>query len=208
MKKALKILMIILIVTVGTTYAHKSFEIYISKISVRDYTAYERDLSFNIYYVSKERIKDEDLENRLREIDLNKKIDYPLLGRTEKTDDLGLTSLKLEKKGMYLIVDNNDGQDASLSVKNACLVYIPLDVGNRIVIKPSKKDDEIDDKPDIIEDKDKKEEEKKPEDKDIKEDKRRGKDVVKTGDYFIKYMINIFLLSLILLILLRNVEGE
>lgn len=139
MKKALKILMIILIVTVGTTYAHKSFEIYISKISVRDYTAYERDLSFNIYYVSKERIKDEDLENRLREIDLNKKIDYPLLGRTEKTDDLGLTSLKLEKKGMYLIVDNNDGQDASLSVKNACLVYIPLDVGNRIVIKPSKK---------------------------------------------------------------------
>lgn len=196
MKRTIQIILILYVFYMGTSYASKPYEFSISKVSIRDTSRFEKDLTFNLYYLGKKKMNSNQIKDYLEKIDLIKEEKELFIKKTDRTNEFGLVNVSVDKAGMYLIVDNNDGSDKNYSRKNSALVYLPMDKGHKIILKACglPEDIEYEDKTKEYELRDK--------------DEKKYKDQVKTGDYFIKYMINIFLISLILLILFRKIEKE
>jgi len=180
----------------GTSYASKSYEFSISKVSIRDVGSFEKDLSFNLYYLGKDKMDSEQVKDYLKKIDLTKENKELFIKKTASTEDVGIVRASIDRPGMYLIVDNNDGRDKDYSSKNAALVYLPMDKGHKIILKACglPEDSQVKDEPIEYEL--------------VDQDGKKEKSQVKTGDYFIKYLVNIFLISLILLILFKVIEKE
>lgn len=194
MKKIIKIILILYIFYMGTSYASKPYEFSISKVSIRDVGSFEKDLSFNLYYLGKDKMDSDQIKSFFK--DYKKEDKAAFVKKTEKTDEFGLVRLSVHKSGMYLIVDNNDGRDRDYSSKNAALVYIPMDKGHKIILKACGLPEDGQGKDELREY------------ELVDKDRQKEKSQVKTGDYFIKYLVNIFLISFILLILFRLIEKE
>lgn len=76
MKKIIKIILILYIFYMGTSYASKPYEFSISKVSIRDVGSFEKDLSFNLYYLGKDKMDSDQIKSFFK--DYKKKTRRPL----------------------------------------------------------------------------------------------------------------------------------